>query len=345
MALLGLSSCEEKTAAEGQTPAADKAGNKEQASAAAEQAAPADSSAAVAEAREALLKTLIYDLGRCASDIAVHPELNAAVRNMLEALENYYNQNKESLNGTTERVQLALRMADTTRNLTAWNRAIAFYTEAKEAYDALPEGKKNEAENKRLLSSICNGQAFCHMRAGDMQAALSLYNDGLSIDEELYAAVIPSDGPAIPEKGEIPAGVPAAAAAVFSSYRCLGECQMLAEDPEEARVTLKRGIEMAEELRRMTPEMHMQYIRLLVAIGNLESRCGNDREVLKYWNHAAEMCRALYGATTDPALRFRVEQAFNNLVPNVKALAEKLQIGQETTGDSQSEPAPGTELN
>ncbi len=343
MALLGLSSCEEKTAAEGQTPTGDKAvSSEEQPTTATAQAAPTDNRAAVDEARDALLNSLIYDLGRCASDIAAHPELNAAVRNMLEALENYYNQNKENLNGTSERVKLALRLADTTRNLTAWNRAIAFYVEAKNAYDALPENKKIEAENKRLLSSICNGQAFCCMRTGDMQGALALYNDGLSIDEELYTAIIPSEGPAIPENGEIPAGIPQAAAAVFSSYRCLGECQMLADDPEEARVTLKRGIEMAEELRRMTPEMHMQYIRLLVAIGNLESRCGNDREVLKYWNRAAEMCRALHGATTDVALRFRVEQAFNALVPNVQALAEKLHIGQEPA-EGQSEPAPGAE--
>ena len=85
----------------------------------------------------------------------------------------------------------------------------------------------------------------------------------------------------------MPPGVSQAATAVFSSYRCLGECQMLADDPEEARETLKTGIALAEEIRRMTPEMHMQYIRLLVAMGNLESRCGNESEVLRHWARAA----------------------------------------------------------
>lgn len=330
-AMVGLNSCEEKAPDETKPAAGAQTIQSADESAAPAQA-PAD------DARAALLEALIYDLGRCASENARHPELNAAVRNMLELLEKYYEQSKEATTGTPERVRLALRLADTTRELTAWTRACAFYDEAAAAYEAMPQELRDRTENKRQLSSILNGKAFCMMSSGNMDEAIKLYTDGLALDNELYTTVVPSEGPVIPEKGEVPAGVSQAATAVFSSYRCLGECQMLADDPEEARETLKTGIALAEEIRRMTPEMHMQYIRLLVAMGNLESRCGNESEVLRHWARAAEMCRALYSATNDQAMRFKVEQAFSKLVPNVQALSKKL-----NPENAQQQPAPQQE--
>lgn len=318
-ALIGLNSCEEKAADETK-PATDVQ--------TVEPTGEGDAAASVSvnseDVKAALLESLIYDLGRCASENAQHPELNTAVRNMLELLEKYYEQSKDAMSGTPERVRLALRMADTTRDLTAWARACGFYDEAQAAFDAMSQELRDKPENKRLLSSIRNGKAFCRMRSGNMEEAVKLYTEVLALDNELYTMVVPTEGPVIPEQEAVPDGVSQAAAAVFSSYRCLGECQMLADDPEEARETLKTGIALAEEIRRLTPEMHMQYIRLLVAMGNLESRCGNDNEVLRYWTRAAEMCRALHSATNDPAVRSKVEQAFRNLVPNVQALSEKL---------------------
>ncbi len=334
-AMIGLNSCDEKPAAE------TKAGTEGQTVAESEGAVVPSASATRTEAEAALLDALIYDLGRCASENAQHPELNAAVRNMLELLERYYEQSKDALSGTPERVRLALRMADTTRDLTAWARASAFYDETLAAYEAMSPELRDKLENKRLLSVIRSGKAFCLMRSGKMDEALKLYTDALALDNEMYTMVVPTEGPVIPENGEVPEGVPQAAAAVFASYRCLGECQMLAEDPEEARETFKTGIALAEDIRRMTPEMHMQYIRLLVAMGNLESSCGNERESLRHWARAADMCRTLYGATNDVALRYRMELAFRNLMPNVQALSKKFNtedVGQQQ--QVQPEQAP-----
>lgn len=319
-ALVGLCSCDEKPADE--TKTVESAPTAEQSAPAAE-ATPAPATAAVDDATAALLEVMIYDLGRRAADNAGHPELNGGVRNMLEVLLQYRDAKKPSIAGTLEALRLDLLLADTTRNLTAWQRACGFYDEARASYDALAQEEREKPENKRMLSSICNGKAFCLMRSGDMEQALELFGEALVIDNDLYAPLAPEGG-VIPESVTVTPELSQAAEALLSSYRCLGECQLAADDPEEGRVTLKRGIDMAVALNRLTPGMHLQYIRLLVSLGNLESVCGNEQEVYKHWMKALEMCQLLAKSTPDPVLRNRAAAAFQGLLPHVKALHERL---------------------
>ncbi len=319
-ALIGLCSCDEKPVSGIQT--VEPASKDEQPAPAAE-ATPAPETTAVDEATAALLEVMIYDLGRRAADNAGHPELNGGVRNMLEVLLQYRDAKKDSMAGTVEALRLNMLLADTTRNLTAWQRACGFYDEARAAYEALPQEVRELPENKSNLSSICNGKAFCLMRSGDMEQALELYGEALVIDNDLYTPLAPEGG-TIPQEGTVSPELSKAAETLLSSYRCLGECQLAADDPEEGRTTLKRGIDMAVALNRLTPGMHMQYIRLLVSMGNLESVCGNEQEVYRHWLKALEMCQLLVKSTPDPVLRNRANAAFQGLLPHVKALHERL---------------------
>ena len=325
--LAGLCSCDEK--------APEKESTAETA-VVAETAAPAAPVAVSAEAREKLFEALLFDLGKKAGEIASHPELTEAVRNMLALTEEYYAEVAESLTGKPEKVRLALHMADITRDLTAWERACASYDRARADYDALPESVREETDVRRMLSAICNGKAFCELRRGHTAEALALYGQSLEIDSALYALVAPPDGEALPE-GDVEPALARAAEDIFFSYRCLGECQEVAEDPEEARETIKSGIELAQRLDRLSPGMSLQYIRLLGALGNLESRCGNEREALRNWEQAAQMCQRLNSSTTNLSVRAKTAVTFQNLLPGIKALQEKMQAAEAAT--QQEQPA------
>ncbi|MBQ2378971.1 MAG: hypothetical protein II295_01105 [Akkermansia sp.] len=325
-ALLGLSACDEGTPATPTAPAAT------------EQAAEAPQPVAGSSAADALLEGLIYDLGKQASEVASHPELTESVRNMLALLEEYYTQSAEQLSGKPEKVRLALRLADTARDLTAWERACNSYDRARADYDALPDAERSKSEVRRYLSAINNGKGFCMMQQRKFNEALELYTKALEVDAALYELVAPPEGEALPE-GDVEPELARAAEDYFFSYRCLGECQELAGDPEEARETLKSGIELAKRLNRLNPTMNLQYIRLLGALGNLEIRCGNEREALQKWAEAASMCQRLFNATTNLSVRYKTQRQLQNLVPNIKALQEKLQPA-EQPAEQPAAPAP-----
>lgn len=331
--LTALSSCD-KIAQESTAPAEQEAAQTE---VSAETAAPTKVSAPAPAATDALLEMFIYDLGARASENAAHPELTEAVRNMLAHLEEYYTQQADFLAGKPAKVRLALRLADTAKDLTAWERACGSYDRALADFDALPEADREQTDNKRLLSSICNGKAFCLLRRGMVNDALQMYTRALEIDSALYALVAPAEGAALPE-GDVAPELARAAEEVFFSYRCLGECQEVAEDPEEARETFKAGIALAVRLDRLSPGMSLQYIRLLGALGNLESRCGNEREALAQWLQAATMCERLHNSTTNLIIRSKTARAFQSLVPNIQALQKKFGEEQPATEAPAAQP-------
>ena len=326
-ALLGLSSCDEGTQASPAAPAA------------AEKPVEAPQPVADSSATQALLEGLVYDLGKQASEVASHPELTESVRNMLALLEDYYTQNADQLTGKPEKVRLAVRLAEIARDLTAWERACNSYDRARADFDALPESERSKADVRRYLSAICNGKGFCMMQQRKFNEALELYTKALEVDAALYELVAPPEGEALPE-GDVEPALARAAEDYFFSYRCLGECQELSGDPEEARETLKSGIELAKRLNRLNPTMNLQYIRLLGALGNLEIRCGNEREALQKWAEAASMCQRLFNATTNLSVRYKAQRQLQNLVPNIKALQEKLQPAEQPAAEQPAAPAP-----
>ncbi len=312
-AMLGLCACEDETAPASTSVATEPA----------KQEVTTPPAEVKPDAQKALFEALLYDLGKQASENASHPELNESVRNMLALAEEYYTRNAEATTGTVEKARLALHLANITRDLTAWERACNSYDRARGDYDALPEAERSKPEVRRMLSAICNGKAFCLMNQRKTAEATELYTQALDIDSALYELVAPPEGEALPE-GEVEPNLARAAEDVFFSYRCLGECQEAAGDPEEARETLKLGLDLAKRLDRLSPGMSLQYVRLLGAIGNLESRCGNKRAALTYWVQAAQICRMLNQSTPNLIIRSKTARQFQSLLPQIKALQEEL---------------------
>lgn len=362
-AVCGLCSCNEEEG-ENQAAAPAEAAAAQPAPENAASEAPAVAPAAsVEEIEEELLDTFIFDLGMRASDLSSHPELNAAVRNMLEKLENYYQALAEELAGTERKLRLALRLADTTKNLGAWERANNLYQRALADYEAMPEELRDKAECRRLLSSIYNGMGFCALRRGMTNEAIEFYTKAKGIDEAALAQVTPAADAVLPE-GEQRERYLQAAADMLFSIRCLGECQVVAQDVEEARETYKSGVSLAEQivtipaangstqrapLWGLSQDPSLQYVRLLVVLGNLESSSGNAQEAFNNWLKAAQICELLTQRASSPIIRSKASQILQIIVPQLRSMQQasasqpQAPAQPEGSGDAAGQPTPPQE--
>ncbi len=299
--------------------------------------------AAADVSRQALADKMIYGLGRRVGELAGNPEWSEDVREMLDLLENYYRDMAPTSEGKMERARLALRVAETMRDLTAYEKARTAYEQAQKDFDALPEEARLSPDGMRLQSAIYNGQGSCLLSLGRGTEALPCYEKALASDMALYtkiAASVPADG-TLPE-GEVHPEVARAAADVLSSYRCLGECQLWSDDPEEARDTYNKGIEFAKKLDKLSPVMTLQYIRLQGALGNLESRCGREREALSAWGQAASFCQRLCATSCPPSFKVQAARYLETLKPSIINLNRKLQTASEAEKEAPSS-APAEE--
>ena len=354
-AVCGLCSCNdeegEKTAA---APAETAVAQPVQENSASE--APA--AASVEEIEEELLDILIFDLGMRASELSSHPELNASVRNMLEKLENYYVALSDELAGSERKLRLALRLADTIKNLGAWERANNAFQRALADYEAMPQELRDKAENLRLLSAVYNGQAYCALKLEKANEAMNLYAKSHEIDTAAFMRVAPEEGQPLPE-GEQRERYQQAAADLLFSIRCLGECQYAMQDVEEARETYKRGAIRAEQvvmlpaandstqrapLWGLSQDVSIQYVRLLVVLGNLESSCGKAQEAFNNWLKAAQICELLLQRASSLIIRNRAAQILQSIVPQLRAMqqgsAQQQAEGQQPEGSGEAAEQP-----
>lgn len=322
LALTTLCSCgddEEKAA----TPAAE-----------ATQATPSNTAPAVdpAAAKDALLEQMIFTIGKLAGERVADPELTEPVREMLALTENYYNTLPAA---SPQKARLALRIADITLDLTAYAKADSAYDTAQADLNALPEAVRNIRELRRLQSSIYYGKAVSLFSRRQPTEALPWYEKALDSDLRIYQALAPADGEKLPE-GSVEPELARAAKDVMSSYRCLGECQFWADDPEEARDTYNKGIDLAKALDKLSPEMSIEYIKLLANLGNLESRVGNKKEALNAWLQAVNFCQRLYASNRNAAIRLQTRRCFESLRPNILTVARELQDDQAAQVENQT---------
>ena len=286
-------------------------------------------------AKNALFEQMVYTIGKLASARVSDPEITEPVREMLALTESYYAAISPTAKGTMELPKLALRIADITLDLTAFAKAEAAYDTAQADLDALPEAERNSREARRIQSAIYYGKAASLLSRRQATDALSWYEKSLESDLGIYKELAPAEGEKLPE-GSVDPDLARAATDVMSSYRCLGECQFYADDPEEARDTYNKGIELAKALDKLTPEMSVQYIKLLIGLGNLESRVGNKKEALKAWSQAVNFCQRLYASNRRGDIRMEVRRLYESLTPNVLPLARELQDAQAAQVENQS---------
>lgn len=312
VALATLSSCDEEQPAA--TPTAPEA------TAATEQA----DAISPEKAKDALLQQMVFTIGKLASERVADPAMTEPVREMLALTEAYYKSISESAAGTMEKAKLSLRIAEITLDLTAFAKAEGAYNTAQADWDALPEAERSTREARRMQSAIFYGKAASLLSRRMATDALAWYEKALESDFAIFKELAPADGEKLPE-GSVDPELARAAADAMSSYRCLGECQLWADDPEEARDTYNKGIDLAKALDKLAPEMSLQYIKLLANLGNLESRVGNKKEALTAWVQAINFCQRLYASCPRGDIRLEARRCFESLRPHVLTLAREQQ--------------------
>ena len=329
-ALLGLSSCEEK--APGSEPAADVQ-EEVQAPPPAEASEPAasadtpvstDNTENLEKARTALFNHAVFTLGAKISSPDTFPELNSIAKDMLEMMQAYYAElQKGEL--TKERVQLAVQIAASTRDLGAFGKAMQEYENAIKEIEAMPEDFRKSTEGQRLLSACHNGMGVCQLSQNKASEALTCYEKAIELDEAIFNAVAPKDFENISTNSDVPPALSQATTDLLDSYRCLGDCHRVLGATEEAMNTYGKGIEIAQKLKRLSSDMSISYVKLLTSTGNLLNALNMPGEAHNAWVHAADICQKVNASSPRLDVKAETKRCFDALRPAIQAVGSKLQ--------------------
>lgn len=316
-AALCLSSCEEKEPETAPAAPVEK---------------PAEPAAApqvdmLAESRQALFEYAVYTLGKKVTSPETFPELNSIVKDMLEKMRAYYTELQKG-EPSEERARLALQIATTTRDLGAYSKAQAEFENALKEAESLPEELKKTPAVQRMLSACNNGLGVCLLSQRKFAEALQRYEAALAVDEELFKAVAPADGAALPP-GEVEPAISRASTDLLDSYRCLGDCYRAMDDPEEARTTYAKGQAVAQQLKRLSSDMSIAYVKLLTALGNLDNSQGRTKGAMESWVMAAKICQSLNASSPKLDVKAETKRCFDALLPAIQSVSQAMKAEQE----------------
>lgn len=289
-----------------------------------------------------LLDYMIYSIAEKVRHEASNPAWHDDVRDMRNRLEEYYNSIEANGDNYQDTLRLGLFLANATRDLAAYQRALNLYNKTLSKWEAAPEEFRTGIEGRRMRSAIANGIGSCYFAQNKASEALSYYENALELDRALFEELAPADKAPLPQDDNISPELVNAAVEVLSSYRCLGECQLKAEDPEEARDTFKRGCELALRMKHLKPGMSIQYIRLLSALGDLEYSVGQLRQAYAAWTQAAGVAQKLQQVAPTAAIKVQATNYFRNLEAPIKNTAKELQEAQraeQQQAESNAQPA------
>lgn len=313
---LGLVSCKDKGAEQwNNTP---PPAQKEAPAEAGSQSLPASAE------QQDLLNYMVFDIGKLVGDHAGDLEWHDSVRDMRNRLEEYYNTLKAQGSDEKTRMQLGLMLAEITRSMNAIDKALAYYNELLSAWEAQDEASRRSLEGRRTESSIANGIGACYLLKGKASEALPYYEKALEIDTAIFNELAPEDGGPLPSGDNLTPDLARAAEDILSSYRCLGDCQRWADDPEEARDTYKKGQELVKRMTNLNAAISLQYIRLLSAQGDLENSCGEIKKAGAAWIQAIQLAQNAFKIASSGTLRAKIRRDARKLETSIKTITPRL---------------------
>lgn len=335
---LTLCSCGEKEDAPAAPPAAESAAVAEPA-AEAPQPEEAPELSPFDAARDALFDHVVFQLAQKVSNPELYPEVNAEVRDALALLNDYYTALENEPEMAEERVRTALLIAGMTCDLGAYAKAYAAYENAMKQLELLPEEVRNGRDAKRSLSMIESGLGACLLYQGKSAEALEHFRKSLEMDLAVFKELRPDESKPL-EENNVDPEVALAASAVMDSYRCLGDCQNVMNDTEEARETYKKGLEMVPALRVVTPKMAISYIKLLIASADLENALGNMKGAYVSWFQAGDLSKKIALGNHPIGVRAEARRLNESLIRPLLQVEAKLKEEQRQAAAAEAAAKP-----
>lgn len=330
---LALCSCDDKEAA----PAAPTEPKPAAAEAPEEPKEPELS--AFDETRDALFDHVVFQLTQKVSNPELYPEVNAEVRDALALLNDYYAALEKEPEMAEERVRTALLIAGMTCDLGAYAKAYTAYENALKQLELLPEDVRGGRDARRSLSTIESGLGACLLYQGKNAEALEHFRKSLETDLAVFKELHPDDKKPL-EENNVDPEVALAASAVMDSYRCLGDCQNVMNDTEEARETYKKGLEMVPALRVVTPKMAIAYIKLLIASADLENSLGNMKGAYVSWFQAGDLSKKIALGNHPLAIRAEAKRLNESLIRPLLQVEAKLKEEQRKAAEAEAAAKP-----
>ena len=300
-------------------------------------AASAGETVDMTSSEDQLLEYMVFTVGDELRREAGQPRWRELVRDMRNQVETYYNALRAAKGSPERIVKLGLFLADGARELSAFQKAFDIYTTTLKDWEALPEATRNSVQGQRLHSLLVSGLAACLINQRKMAEALPYYEKALQLDKARFEQLAPGEGKPLPEGNSLSADLENAAKDLLSSYRCLAECQLFADDPEQARETLQTGQKAALAMQKLSTGVSFEFVHLLSTLGNLESQVGQFRKALAAWMQAAGIAEQLRRASTSPAAQAKAIGLLGRLAPSIKAVQSKLKEEQEQTQKDSAE--------
>lgn len=280
----------------------------------------ADPAEVLATAKENLFQGMLFQTVETMGKYANQPFFIETMRNTLDLMQQYYDALPADATSSVERTKLALSIADICRELTAYSRAGDMYAQALASYETMPEVELAKNEYKFKKSAILNGIASCKlMIPATKTEAAAIYQQQLDWDKSVYDSLVP--------KNTVPTITPEISTAIsnlVSSYRCMGDCLVYLDEMEDARDVYKEAVELGTKLTQRSVTMMLEFIKLYTALGDLENRCGNDKEAAQAWATAAVSCRQLFEKVQDNAIKLECKRYFERLTPLLQEKAALL---------------------
>ena len=308
-------------------------------------AASAEASTGLSPQQNDLFRYLLFSVANDVRRQANQPLWMETVRDMRNKIEAYYEAEKAHRTSLSEEelVSLGLMLADTTRDLAAYEKAKGYYETAQKDWDALPQEVRNSVSGRRLSSAIANSMGYLCLVQRKTNEALPYYEKALEIDRALFEELAPANEGQLPTGEALSADLAKAAEDALSSYRCLGDAQFFADDPELARDTYSKGQALATRMNNLTPAIALQYVRLLSALGNLENSVGNPKKALAAWVEAAKRADALrrMGPSISGKMQLQTIRYLRELEQSIKAVNNKL-IQESKSEEEAAAPATPT---
>lgn len=296
-------------------------------------------------ARDALFDHLVYSAGKTMSEQASNPVFNESVRLMLEKMIDYYQELVDAGKVTPERVRLGLRIAEVSRDLGDYPKALTFYEKAESDFSALPEERRDSDAGLRILSAINNGLGTCLYCQGRFDEAVARYRQALELDRTAFRRLDPGQRPLTNEIISSNPELTPAVCELLGSYRCLGDCIRQSGEVEDARDVYKDGVRLAKELALLSPPMTISYCRLLSDLGDLESASGNYEAAAQHWTASLQLLGTLERnslASISSRVRFDMNRMKAALFRALQEL-QRLEQAKKSAEEASQKPPAGPE--